>query len=290
MRPLRGLPRPLRARRLRRRSRPARGRCGSSGGGRRTASPASISSVTTSPTATPSATFSVSSAVGETRPRVSRGKAFSSRSSASEPATSRTVTKARVKVAATAIAKTSSGGVEALTTCLSTAIGWVRRSSSGPAVPRLLRARVVKRITRSSESRIGPGGTAGRSSARIAGAVAQAEDFDRLAQHGELSAVEDEAEEFAPFAGDPPRDHQVGLGQQRVDPVVDQARLDRVLLVDDHVDFGRARGRGRERVDPVDQVGGQDQRREHVAGADLVFRFGPVLDVHALDPFADRGR
>ena len=160
-------------------------------------------------------------------------------------------------------------------------------SSSGAAVPRLLRASAVKRITWSIESRSGPGGSAGRSASRMRAAVAQAEDLDRLAEHVQLAAVEDEAEEFAPFGGDPPRDRQVGLGQQRVDPVVDQARLDRVLLVDDHLDLGRARGRRRERVDPVDQVGRQDQRRQHVAGAHLVDRFGPVLHVDALDPAAD---
>ena len=92
----------------------------------------------------PAATFSPSSAVGETRPRVSRGKAFSSRSSASEPATSRTVTKARVSVAATAIAKISSGGEEPSTTSFSTSIGCARRSISGPATSRLSRAWVAK--------------------------------------------------------------------------------------------------------------------------------------------------
>ena len=48
--------------------------------------------------------------VAPTRPRVSRAKAFSSRSSASEPATSSSVTNISVNVAATAIAKMSSGG------------------------------------------------------------------------------------------------------------------------------------------------------------------------------------
>ena len=69
--------------------------------------PASISRVTTRETTTPSRTFSVSSADFETSPRVSRAKAFSSRSSASEPATSRTVTNIRVIVAATEIANVS---------------------------------------------------------------------------------------------------------------------------------------------------------------------------------------
>ena len=62
----------------------------------------------------PSRTFSASRAERPTSPRVSRGKAFSSRSSASEPATSRTVTNISVSVAATAIANVSSDGRVAL--------------------------------------------------------------------------------------------------------------------------------------------------------------------------------
>jgi len=42
------------------------------------------------------------------------------------------------------------------------------------------------------------------------------------------------------------------------DAVVDQAGLDRVLLVDQHFDLRRPRGQRRERVDLVDQVGGQE--------------------------------
>ena len=58
----------------------------------------------------PRVAFSTSSPVRLTRPRVSRVKVFSSRSSASEPETSSTVTKSRVIAAATATAKVSSGG------------------------------------------------------------------------------------------------------------------------------------------------------------------------------------
>ena len=99
----------------------------------------------------------------------------------------------------------------------------------------------------------------------------------RLAEHGESAAVDQEVEVVPAFGRDPPRDRQVRLGQQGRDPFVDELCLDRVLLVDEHFDLGRARGQGRERVDLVDQVGGQDQRRQHVAGADLVDRFGTVL-------------
>ena len=117
--------------------------------------PASIRSVTTTATTTPSRTFSPSSADFETSPRVSLAKAFSSRSSASEPATSSTVTNISVIVAATAIANVSRLGVSPETTSLSTLIGWETELSRSPATPRFSAARWLKRITESSSSRSG---------------------------------------------------------------------------------------------------------------------------------------
>ena len=52
--------------------------------------------------------------------------------------------------------------------------------------------------------------------------VLQAEDFDRLADDCEVAAVDEQVDEPAAFAGDPPRDQQVRLGQQGGDPVVDR--------------------------------------------------------------------
>ena len=78
------------------------------------------------------------------------------------------MTKARVSVAATAIAKMSSGGELPLTTSFSTSIGCASRSISGRATPRFSRASEEKRITRSSASRCAPGATSGRSASRIA--------------------------------------------------------------------------------------------------------------------------
>ncbi len=66
-----------------------------------------------------------------TSPRVSRAKAFSSRSSASEPATSSTVTNIRVTVAATEIANESRLGGEPETTSFWTSIGCAIDESSG---------------------------------------------------------------------------------------------------------------------------------------------------------------
>ena len=182
---------------------------------------------------------------GETRLRVSRGKAFSSRSSASEPATRRTVTKARVSVAATAIAKMSSGGESPLTTSFSTSIGCARRSISGAATSRFSRASEAKRITRSSDSRCAPGGDRRPQRFEDRAGRLQAEDFDRLCRATSKSPPFDQQVEVAAaFGGDPLGDHQVGLGEQGVDPVVDRLRLERVLLVDQDFDLRRPRASG----------------------------------------------
>ena len=113
-------------------------------------SAASSRSVTASDARIPSTIFSTSSPVVPTRPRVIRENAFSSRSSASEPATSRTVTNISVTVAATAIANESSSDVDPETTTLSTLIGSATAPSSGSAKSRLSRARPANWITSSS--------------------------------------------------------------------------------------------------------------------------------------------
>ena len=77
------------------------------------------------------------------------------------------MTKARVRVAATAIANSSSGGEEPLTTSFFTSIGCARRSISGPATSRLSRAWPAKLFTSRSELRSGPGGSAGSSAPRM---------------------------------------------------------------------------------------------------------------------------
>ena len=178
-----------------------------SAGARRTASRPASAGSRRARRAIPSRTFSPSSAEGETRLRVSRGKAFSSRSSASDPATRRTVTKARVRVAATAIAKMSSGGESPSITCFSTSIGCARRSIRGCATPRFSRARrreadhPVERVA----LRAGRHRRAQRFEDR-AGRL-QAEDFDRGAEHLELAALDQQVEVFAAFGRDPLGDH-----------------------------------------------------------------------------------
>ena len=72
-----------------------------------------------------------------------------------------------------------------------------------------------------------------------------------------------------------------------LDPVVDEARLHRVVLVDEHLDLGLLRVQGGERVELVEQVRGQDQRRDHVAALDLLLGLLAARDVDALDPAAE---
>ena len=92
-----------------------------------------------------------------TSPRVSRANVFSSRSSASEPATSRTVTNIRVMAIATETAKVSSGGMSPRPTSFSTAIGWRTEASSSSANAEVRRwpAR-ANSITWSTTWRCGP--------------------------------------------------------------------------------------------------------------------------------------
>ena len=116
--------------------------------------------------AIPSAIFSTSSPVLPTSPRVIRANAFSSRSSASEPATRSTVTNIRVTVIATAIAKVSSAELSPATTVLSTAIGSATAPSRGNAKSRLSPASSPNRITRSRAFWLA-GGSCWRSASRI---------------------------------------------------------------------------------------------------------------------------
>ena len=110
--------------------------------------PPSMTSVTTIERTTPSETFSPRRAHLPTSPLVSRANAFSSRSSARDPATSRTVTNISVTVAATEMAKASRLGGEPETTSFCTLIGWAIEVRSGFARSRFWRASLAKVITR----------------------------------------------------------------------------------------------------------------------------------------------
>ena len=112
-----------RRRRHRRRSRPGPEREAPPVDREQRRAPPSSSSVTANDATTPEPDLLASRPVCATSPRVSRAKAFSSRSSASEPATSSTVTNISVIVAATAIANVPSSALRPSTTSLSTLIG-----------------------------------------------------------------------------------------------------------------------------------------------------------------------
>ena len=147
-----------------------------------------------------------------------------------------------------------------------------------------------KRITRSSESRWAPGGTVGRSASRIAPVVFSPRISIEVPSTSNSPPSISRLRYLPPSVGDPLGDHQVGLGEQGADPVVDRLRLERVLLVDEDFDLRRAGRERRERVDLVDQVGGQDQRRQRVAGFDLLYRFGAILRPGRTRPARRSGR
>ena len=60
--------------------------------------------------------------------------------------------------------------------------------------------------------------------------LAQAEDLQALLEEREVAAVEQDLQVLLGDIGDLLGDLQVRLREQRVDPVVDEAALDRVLL------------------------------------------------------------
>ena len=93
------------------------------------------------------------------------------------------MTKASVSVAATAIAKISSGGEEPLTTSFLTSIGCASRSISGPATSRLSRAWLAKLVTSRSEVRSGPRRQRRFQRGEDLGGGAEAEDVGALADH-----------------------------------------------------------------------------------------------------------
>ena len=103
----------------------------------------------------------------------------------------------------------------------------------------------------------------------------------------EGAALDDQVEVVGGLVGDLLGEDQVRLGDQRLDPVVDEARLDRVVLVDEHLDLRLLRVQRRQRVELVEQVRGQDQRRDHVAVLDLLLGLLARVDVDALDPLAE---
>ena len=149
--------------------------------------PQSMTRVTTKAHAAASATFSPSSPRRETSPRTSRPNACSSRSSASMPEASRTVTNMSDTVTETATAKASSGVRWPAITVRLTASGWPTAASTLSDRPRLSMAICAKSMTCwTSRACWEPGGSVlQRLLERRLGAL-EAEDVELLAQQREL--------------------------------------------------------------------------------------------------------
>ena len=118
---------------------------------------------------------------------MSRGYAFSSRSSASEPATRSTVTNISVTVAATEIAKASSEVPPPATTVFSTSMGDATAPSSGTAKSRLSPASSANSITSwTSSADFEPGGSSFSTWARMSAALSR----PRMSNESPSSGIE----------------------------------------------------------------------------------------------------
>ena len=197
------------------------------------ASPNSISSVTASAQSALSTTFSASSAVRETSPRTSRPNACSSRSSASRPAASSSVTNISETVTATATAKESSGVRSPSTIVCLTRTGEPIEARIGCETSRFSAASRAKRDTCSSAARSGePSGSCSATLSMICREPLEAEDLDGAHERQrDLAAVDDHVDVAGRLAQHDLGQRRVGLGQPRLDRRLDEAPLHRVLGV-----------------------------------------------------------
>ncbi len=122
-------------------------------------------------------------------------------------------------------------------------------------------------------------------------AASKAEDLDLVAEdrQAERAAFDQKVDVAGGLLGDALAEEEVRLGDERRDPVVDQLRLDRVVLVHEHVDRGLVGVEAGERLQAVEQVGREDQRCEHLALADHLLGLFARRGVDALDPVAQLG-
>jgi len=130
------------------------------------------------------------------------------------------------------------------------------------------------------------GRQAGRDGVQRLLGLLQSQDVDRLAEERdrELPAIGQDLLVVARDVADLGREQQIRLGEQRADPVVDHLGLERIVVVDDHVDGRGLRAAGAQlRLQLADEVGGQDQAAEDVAVLHLLLDLGAARDVHALD-------
>ena len=111
---------------------------------------------------------------------------------------------------------------------------------------------------------------------------AQAEHVEAFAEHGHVAAVQQQVQVAHVRARERARDLAVRLRERGRDRVVDEARLDRVLLADDHLEPRLLDAR----LDLAEGVLGDDQRAEHVAVAHELLGLLARRDAHRLDVVA----
>ena len=180
------------------------------------------------------------------------------------------MTKARVSVAATAIAKVSSGGEEPPTATLWTSIGWASRSISGPAMSRFSPASLANSVTCGERHPQRPVRQRRFDRFEDVGARSRPRMWTAPPSTGRLPPLITRFRYLPPSTAIRLAIARFAWASSAVILSSTSARLQRVRFVDQHFDLRRAGGEGGERVDLVDQVFGQDQRREHVARFDLV--------------------
>ena len=193
---------------------------------------ASITAVSTNAASAASPTFSVTSPVRLISPRTSRPNAFSSRSSASMPAASSSATNIIEPTTAASAANALSDELEPETTIRLTCTGLLIEARIGFERSRLSAARPAKRETCSSATRSGASSGSPRDrglddrAARCAGRGCRRR---RRAAARPSPPATITLRYLARLLEHLGGDRGVGLGERRVDRVLDVLRLQRVL-------------------------------------------------------------
>ena len=161
-----------------------------------------------------------------------------------------------------------------------TRIGSPTTASTSSENERFSRASLPNAITRSSSARSGE--PAGSSDLRLRedllGAL-ETEHVEALPEEGVLATRADQVEEPQRLLGDPLREGGVRRLHLRLDRVLHELALRRVLGVVEDLD-----GPGLERrLDVRREIAGDDQRPEDLAVPDLLDRLLPAVDANRVD-------
>ena len=214
---------------------PRRPRAGSapSPGPRTGPSPASIRRQTASEQTAASPAFSSSRPVRDTRPRTSREKAFSSRSSASVPAASSSV----MNMSETATASATANELSEVRAAVERARPHPHRlADHGEHVVRE-REVLARQLGEGdhpvdlARARASPAGSSARACARISSDSLEAEHVEVLAEEAVLAAVADQLQQLQRLLGHALGERRVGLLHLRLDRVLHELALGRVLGV-----------------------------------------------------------